>query len=89
VRTVKSPAELGSTMSELLRRRGRRSSRAAVPVVAAPARTAPGRKAAARAVRAAPAVAPARTAPVRAARGRAVRPPGERRRRRPGEGRSR
>ena len=80
VRTVKSPAELGSTMSELLRRRGRRSSRAAVPVVTAPARTA---------LRTAPRVAPVRTAPVRAARGRAVRPPGERRKRRPGEGGSR
>jgi succinyl-CoA synthetase alpha subunit len=89
VRTVKSPAELGSTMSELLRRRARRSSRAAVPVVTAPARTAPGRKAAARGPRTAPRVAPARTAPVRAARGRAVRPPGERRNRRPGEGGSR
>src|ERR1700756_2405625 len=80
VRTVKSPAELGSTMSELLPRRGRHSSRAAVPVVTAPARAA---------LRTAPRGRPARTAPVRAARGRTVRPPGERRKRRPGEGGSR
>src|SRR5438132_707174 len=60
VRTVKSPAELGSTVNELLRSRQRRAGRTAAPVRAAPVRTAPGRKAAARSARTAP-----RTASVR------------------------
>ena len=84
VRTVKSPAELGSTMNELLRSRQRRAGRTAAPV-----RTAPGRKAAARSARTAPRTASVRAAPARVGSARTLRRPGQGAVRRPGQGRRR
>jgi len=89
VRTVKSPAELGSTVNELLRSRQRRAGRTAAPVRAAPVRTAPGRKAAARSARTAPRTASIRAAPARAGSARTLRRPGQGTVRRPGQGRRR
>src|SRR5437773_157281 len=89
VRTVKSPAELGSTMDELLRSRQRRAGRTAAPKRAAPVRTVPGRKAAARSARTAPRTAHVRAAPARVGSARTLRRPGQGAVRRPGQGRRR
>lgn len=97
VRTVRSPAELGSAISELLRPRRRASSRAAAtarPVAKALVRAAPARKVSARGVRTASVgAASVRTASARTASRRAgarlVRRSGEGGRRRPGQGRRR
>ena len=89
VRTVKSPAELGSTMKDLLRSRQRRAGRTEAPVRAAPVRTAPGRKAAAGSARTAPRTASVRAASARVGSARTLRRPGQGTVRRPGQGRRR
>src|SRR5437763_5844687 len=89
VRTVKSPAELGTAMNELLRQRRARARRAA-PARASPARRASATaKAPARSARTAPRTASVRAAPARVGSARTLRRPGQGTVRRPGQGRRR